>query len=521
MKRSVMVFLVVINLFITGCRAKGHPSGNIVPNEKFNSIKKTVSDKIKKGDIPSISIALAENGKITWMESFGWSDKENKIKATPNTLYSIASISKPLTATGIMKLHQQGKVRLDEDIQTYMKTLNIKHYYEGKRTKITCRNLLNHTSGLPMHFRYYYDDEKYVIPTLGEVIAKYGFLVSPPSSRYNYSNLGYGILGQIISNLSGKDFTTYMTEEIFLPLGMVDTTFDFSSRTKAKLAKRYGFDGKLLPYSFADTPGAANASTTVKDLIHFGMFHLDNNFRNLFPVLSKTTIQLMQQKQYPDNSNNRNSCGLGWFINEKDYKYKVVYHAGGMDGVDCILTLVPSKNIAVVVLVNQSTINARFTEQITDRILTKLIPDLKNVKKNKPTGKDKDPDAFGKKDFMGKWVGHIKTNKKSIPISLIFQEDGDIHVHTQAQFKTVLLSSTPLKSFQYKMLLNKWLFNNVRLMGWYAEKIPCDDLKRCSHVTLLDIEYRSGKLIGIAAALANSDRMYYGISHYLELVKSK
>jgi CubicO group peptidase (beta-lactamase class C family) len=128
MKRCSVLMLFVFFILIIGCKVKETAVSSAVPNERFNSIKKIINEKISKVEIPSVSVALAENGKIIWMESFGWADKENKIKATPTTLYSIASISKPLTATGIMKLHEQGKLNLDEDIQTYMGTLNMKSY---------------------------------------------------------------------------------------------------------------------------------------------------------------------------------------------------------------------------------------------------------------------------------------------------------------------------------------------------------------------------------------------------------
>lgn len=521
MKRCSLLILFIFYILLVGCKVKETAVSSAVPNERFNSLKKIINEKISKDEIPSVSVALAENGKIIWMESFGWADKENKIKASPNTLYSIASLSKPLTATGIMKLHKQGKLHLDEDIQTYMGTLNMK-YYGGDSVKVTCRNLLNHTSGLSMYFSYYYDDNKQIIPAFQEVLANYGFLVTLPSSKYSYSNLGYGILGTIISEITGMDFNKYMIDEIFSPLGMVHTTFDISARTKGKLAKRYDFQGNLLPYSFADSPGSANASSTVRDLICFGMFHLNGQSQHSLPVLSKRTIQSMQQVQYPDNSNNRNTCGLGWFINEKDYKYKVVYHAGGMDGVEAMLKLVPSKNITVAALVNQSTKNAKFTNEITDLILSEVVPDLKDVQENQNSiGEANDIKVVEQKDLLGQWAGHIKTHDDSIPLTLIFQEDGDIHVYTKAQFDSSLLSPAAQNSFQHKMLLNKWFFDNGHLMGWYAEMIPGPYVERCPHVTLLDLEYRSEKLKGIAVALASSKRMYYGISHYVELEKIK
>jgi len=167
-----------------------------------------------------------------------------------------------------MKLSEQGLVDLDQDIQTYFSEPELRYYVESD-TKVNCRNLLTHTSGLQMHFNYFYDDEKETIPSLRQVVERYGFIVSEPSSRFSYANLGHGILGKVISEATGRDFGEYMREEILLPLGMTQTTLDISSQTKRILAKRYDFSGGLLLYSFSDTPGTGNASSTVKDLIHF------------------------------------------------------------------------------------------------------------------------------------------------------------------------------------------------------------------------------------------------------------
>lgn len=514
MKKRLLI-LTIFSILIFGCSEKGKYDVNIVTTDRFSSIKDSIIEKIDKGDIPSLSVVVVENGDIIWMESFGYADKENKIKATPNTLYTIASISKTFTATGIMHLVEQGKIDLDVDIQTYLDTLKLKYYTNGSN-KVTCRNLLSHTSGLPMHFNYYYDDDTVSLPDITQTIDKYGFIINQPSSKFGYANLGYGILGQVISNSTGKKFNDYMIEEIFAPLGLTQTTLDISPKTKNKLAKRYDINGNLMPFSFSDTPGAGNVSTTLEDLFHFGMFHLGIDSGNSSSLLSLNTIQSMQQKQYPDNSNGRNTYGLGWFINDEDYKYKMVYHAGGMDGVDAMIRLIPEKNIVVVAISNQYT---EYTHQITEEILLEMIPDLKTVETKPPQELEPESTEIKQSDLIGSWNGHIITDTKQIPIELVFQEDEDIHVNMPIQFEAMTLMTQKYK-IQHKMLLNKWFFTNGHLLGWYAGNIPGEHLLRCPQTTMLDLEYKNGKLIGTAAVLASSpNRMYYGISHYLELEK--
>ena len=519
--KKLSIFLTVTLMLVFGCSRNGVNDDNIVTNERFSSIKQTIIEKIDTGDIPSLSVAVMESGKIVWMESFGFADKENKIEATPNTLYTIASISKPITATGIMNLVENGRLDLDADITTYLNGTKL-DFYVSKSNNVTCRNLLSHTSGLPFYFQYYYDDDAVSIPDITQVIDQYGIIVNQPSSKYLYANLGYGILGEVIHNTTGKSFNDYMTSEIFTPLGMTQTTLDVSSKTKNKLAKRYDIKGNLIPFSFADTPGAANVSTTIGDLIRFGSFHLGTAAESGVPLLSLDTIQAMQQKQYPDNTNGRNTYGLGWFINDEDYKYKMVYHAGGMDGVDAMIRLLPERDIVVAAISNQYT---EYTHQLTEQILLEMIPDLKSEENAQP--KEPGPSVqvdvvrIEQSDLIGIWNGHIVANDRRIPTTIVFQEDGDIHVNMPVQFESMILR-THVFEVQHLILLNRWSFSDGHLMGWYAGDIPGEHLLRCPQITVLNLEYRTGKLIGTAVAMASSgNRMYYGISHYLELEKTE
>jgi len=512
--KTIFINLLLVSLLLLGCGERKSDNGNIVKNERFEHIRKIINEKIERGEIPSISIAVAEKGKIIWLESFGWADKENQIKASPNTLYSIASLSKPLTATGIMKLYEQGKIDLDENVDMYLNPVRLKYYIKDS-IKVTCRHLLSHTSGLPMHFNYYYDDDTATIPPIDQVIKRYGIIINQPSTIYAYANLGYGILGYIITRISQKDLESYMKEEIFAPLGMTKTTLKISSKTKKNLAKRYDFNGNLMPFSFCDTPGAGNINSTVCDLIKFGMFQLKDNLANQKKILSDSSISCMYSKQYPDNTNGRNNYGLGWFINDKDYKYKMIYHAGGMDGVGAMLKLIPSKDIAVISVMN---CYGEFIDQLCDSVLTELIPDLKDTNQNE-NQKDKNSHLIvTREDLLGTWEGNIVTFTEKIPIKLTFQDDGDIHVDTKAQFESINLM-TNIYNLQHKMLLNEIFWENGHIFGWYAERIPDEFFSRCPQTTLLDLEYQSGKLRGTAVALASSKRMYYGISHYLELEK--
>ena len=311
-----------------------------------------------------------------------------------------------------------------------------------------------------------------------------------------------------------------MIGEIFSPLGMTHTTIDVSAKTKIKLAKRYDIMGNLIPFSFSDTPGAGNVSTTIEDLLQFGIFHLGGDAENKTPLLSMQTIQTMQKGQYSDNSNGRNTYGLGWFTNDTDYKYKMVFHAGGMDGVDAMIRLIPERNIVVAAISNQYT---EFTHKLTEDILLEMLPDLKSVEtdpdKKQEVSIQEESKKIEQSDLAGAWEGHMIVNGKQIPVDLLFQEDGDIHVNMYAQFESMMFQTHRYKIL-HAMLLNKWSSANGKIRGWYNETIPGEHLLRCPQITSLNLKYKNGKLIGTAEAMASSpNRMYYGISHYVEFEK--
>jgi len=100
-----------------------------------------------------------------------------------------------------MKLAEQGKIDLDETIETYLNDTKLK-YYVSDSNKINCRNLLTHTSGLPLHFGCYYDGDTISMPVFTQLINKHDIVVNQPSAKYAYANLGYGILGELISKTS-------------------------------------------------------------------------------------------------------------------------------------------------------------------------------------------------------------------------------------------------------------------------------------------------------------------------------
>jgi CubicO group peptidase (beta-lactamase class C family) len=188
-------------------------------HELFRQARERIQQGMVERSIPSLSIAVAQGNTLLWEEGFGWADRERRIVATPHTLYSLASISKPITATAVMILKERGLLDLDQPINDYLGDSKL-HAWVGDAKEATVRRVANHTSGLPIHYQFFYQDEPYLRPPMGETIRRYGNLVTAPGERFQYSNLGYGLLSEIVELVSGKSYADFLREEVFLPLGM-------------------------------------------------------------------------------------------------------------------------------------------------------------------------------------------------------------------------------------------------------------------------------------------------------------
>jgi CubicO group peptidase (beta-lactamase class C family) len=128
-------------------------------DSRFQALREFVMNDIATGKVPSVSIAVAHNGEVVWAEAFGWADKENGIRAAPNTMYRLASISKPITATAVMRLVDAGLVDLDAPLEEYLGGITLR-YYAGTPEAVTVRRVMQHRAGLPAHDQTFYLDEE-------------------------------------------------------------------------------------------------------------------------------------------------------------------------------------------------------------------------------------------------------------------------------------------------------------------------------------------------------------------------
>jgi len=382
--------------------------------------------------LPSVSVAVAVAGEIVWEESFGWADRENRRPATPQTPYSLASISKPMTATGVMILREEGRVDLDSPLDDYMGGGGLRGL-AGPAREATVRKVMSHTAGLPLHYTFYYRNEDQAAPTPAEALRRYGILVFPPGERFEYSNLGYGLLGYLIENAGGAGYGSFMEDRVFRPLGLTRTFVGIPAGMEGLWARRYGPEGQLLPFYDFDHPGASAIFSSAHDLVRFGIFHLGHGMEEnpgdrsaddpAVPsagLLPRSALREMQAPQEPPAGN---GYGLGWFVQD-EFGFRKVYHTGSMPGVSTMLALYPEEDVAIVVLLNALDREQRV--EIAREIAAVVIPGYREGREREAAR----PDAGEEEErrpapgLQGRWEGILTTWEGELPVELTIDAAG-------------------------------------------------------------------------------------------------
>lgn len=313
----------------------------------------SIEERMEHYGIPGVSIAIIHNGKIAWAKGYGVTNKEDQIPVTTQTLFQAAATTMPVTAYGALQLVEQGKIDLDENVNSYLKSWKVPENEFTKEKKVTVRNLLNHSAGI--HPRgtgsFSIDDE---IPTLVEILSG-----TPPASnepltvnkepdesvRFAYAS--YVPIQQMMLDVEGKEFPEIMHELVLKPLEMNNSTFNqtLTAEQLTKVATGYHQDGSMVKGGKEIYPVMASYGlwTTPQDYAKF----LTNVLR------SKDLNQLMGTPYGVNNSGWSFTLGLGFqLLNRNDEIY--LRHHGWNTGFYAEIVAHRDKGYGVVVMTNST-----------------------------------------------------------------------------------------------------------------------------------------------------------------------
>jgi CubicO group peptidase (beta-lactamase class C family) len=497
-----LVILMMVNGHVLACFQAQRPEpavGRLSSDERWGKVSELILSALEQRKIPSVSIAVARKGRVIWEQSFGWADREKLIKASPDTIYSLASTTKPMIATGLMVLMRTGKVDLDAPVERYLGPGQMT-VYEGQAKDVTVRRLLHHTAGLPQHFNYFYADEPDRPPAFEETVRRFAIIIWPPGEKFQYANLGYATIGHIITRVSGRPLTEYMREEVFEPLAMSGAVFDPDPSRQGNLAVHYDNRGETVPFHRSDTPGAAHGYANVRDLVRFGMFHLKDHLKDQKAILEDGTIDRMQTEMdggvHPGGGNE--SYGLGWFHGETTNGLRVVWHEGGWTGAGAMLKLLPSEDIAVAVLMNAY--DTEFINRVTEEAIAALLPGSGGLEGSMAGRASPAPPPFILP--AGTYSGEIRTFERAIPLILDKTDGGELHAHLGGPASPPrpvrdVPASVPRAAGQVLIV--------------FPGPLGDQDSGRHDHQIVLDLRRVGDELIGVASAMTLGGHGYRGI----------
>ncbi len=306
----------------------------------------------QKKEIAGVIAGISIDGEIRFTGQAGFADIKDSLVYKLDMHTRIASIIKPMTAIGIMQLVEKGKIQLDEPISKY-----IKEYAEGNKSKITIRQVLSHTSGIPGYKNKKEKENKKNYKNLESAftIFKNRDLDFEPGTKYAYTSYGYVVLGILIERVSGSSYKKYMGENIWTPLWMVHTQpekYKFKYDSKAKLYhKENGKIKAVKQTNISDRIPGGGVHSTLRDVLMFGDGIV------LQKLLKDSTFQLMTVDPGLKKGGNGYGLGLTLFGNNPDLG-PIYGHGGAQTGCSGILFLIPKKKAVIAVLSNTSGANA-------------------------------------------------------------------------------------------------------------------------------------------------------------------
>jgi CubicO group peptidase (beta-lactamase class C family) len=368
-------------------------------NTTIDEFRATVSKAMRENNVPGCAIALVDEQGILWSEGFGYIDRAQHIPVTPDTPFLTCSISKTLTATVVMLAVQEGLLDLDAPVTTYLPDLWVNsRYEEHAEQKITLRNLLSHTAGLPLD------------PPIGNILevegsfenhvqSVYGtWLIYPVGQATRYSNIGVDLAAYALQTAAQLPFSQYVEEQLFVPLGMSNSMLD-----PVQILDR---DDRATGHTtgFADIPavvpevGAGGIYCSAVDLASFIQFFLNQGSLNGRRLLDDSLMNVMTMPHsYSRKAHVYNGLGIGVAQSDDD-KDRYLVHRGIGYGFETFIKWYPAYGIGVVILANRMPAAEVANLSIVERLLAHG-----DIQARQPTCP---VDARGCIAYWTQWPGH-------------------------------------------------------------------------------------------------------------------
>lgn len=304
--------------------------------------------------LPALAVGIIKDDKIIYAKGFGVRSLSSQEAVTTKSIFHMASVSKPFTATAIMQLVEQRKIDLDKPLVSYLPyfTMLDKRYKD-----ITIRQMLNHTSGLADVEDYEWDKPQFDVEAAERYSREFNndSLDFAPGTDYSYSNTAFNILSDVIAKVSGLTFEDYLKTHIFEPVGMTNSTFYQPDVPKSLATQPHIFDQSFkvkvsptYPYNRIHAP-SSTLQSNIEDMLKWAQLYLNKGTIMGKQVFSESTYEQLIKAQV--SIGGKDSICISWFSRSLG-TYKKYEHNGGDLGYKTHFAFLPEKSMAVVVMTN-------------------------------------------------------------------------------------------------------------------------------------------------------------------------
>jgi len=306
-------------------------------------------------ELPGFAIGIVKENKVIYSKGFGLKKLNTNDSINSESLFHMASVSKPFVAMAIMQLADKGKIKLESPLTAYIPYFKMK---DLRYKAITIRQMLTHTSGFPDVKDYDWDKPQYDDGALERYIkdsvSTYK-LLSAPGTQFYYSNMAYDVLAEVIKQVSGMPFENYMDRYIFKPCKMYNSTF-LRKKVPADLATSPHVLGSncnfqvsnIYPYNRCHA-ASSTLHSNIHDMLQWASLILNNGRLYGKQIINEASLKSMVSAQYKFDE--ESSMGYGWFLDKRNGR-ALINHGGSDVGYASYIGIIPQDSIAIVVMSN-------------------------------------------------------------------------------------------------------------------------------------------------------------------------
>jgi CubicO group peptidase (beta-lactamase class C family) len=449
--------------------------------------------------LPSIAVAVVHGDAIVWEEAFGWADQQRRIAATPATPYYLASITKTFTGMALALLASEGRIDMNRSVNAYLGSHNVRPALWDEDA-ITVERVADHTAGLSS---FYLNCDSAGPCRFDTVIDRFGVIGRPPGDLFNYSNIGYGILGEVVARTSKQSYRAFLRRAVFEPLGMRECDVAVNGSPRGAAVRYVVGTTRAFTTPYTAAPGAGSVYCSAHSLALFARALLSpgpapSSGRRWSALLPTSGVPATQTGTASGTTYSR-----GWWFQPDYVGTPSIEAQGGTSEATALVRLIPAERLAVIVLANMGA----DVWVVADAVVDEFVPAIRDRRKTwtppPPFTRQRRPIS---PELVGTWVGAIDTYRGKRALTLSIDASGGV--------------TGALAGAKMEVRLTGGGASGPRVFGRLPEAdLEIEEARPGSYDVQLGLEIFGSRLAGFATTAARPDSSAPVIPFLVELTR--